>query len=360
MKSFLLLSSAVTAALAAVAAPAVSPIDTTNTQIPSVQTLPSWNLKEAIVKKIRYGPYTLPAATTGADGMLKAARITQMEPGATKPCDDGTDCMLLMTRARLEFADGSIADAPQTYLHHAAMLNTGSDVSDGTCQKPGIDMFFSTGNERSTVIFTSPDATHKSGYLIRDSDELLMQTEILNQEVAEKQVWVAYEFEILPKVPQDYQQTRVIWISANQTACATQLDENVGNVAPPNDKSFTFVSEHWTSLYDGDLLAMGGHLHDGGLNVQIFQNDKLICDSQAVYESGGDMKKRWVGEDRMTVGDTHLAKMGGCTMVGKVHKGDKFHVTASYDFVQHPGMVDKEGKLAPIMALGTMFIGADA
>ena len=46
---------------------------------------------------------------------------------------------------------------------------------------------------------------------------------------------------------------------------------------------FKISSSPWTSDFDGELLSVGGHLHDGGLTVTIYRNSRAICTSRAKY-----------------------------------------------------------------------------
>lgn len=207
----LLFFSLAAAATAAVIAP---PVYTGKATVPDVQTLPSWNRKDALVKKIRYGPFRLPAATM-KNGEMISSTIKEIVPLATKPCQE---CMVMMMSARAEFADGSEAADPGTYLHHAAIVNSGVGVTDGNCNKPGVDLFFSSGNEKSVVLYTTPDGSMNAGYYLNPGHIFVVQTEILNNEPIAKDVWVAYDFEIVDGKPgPDWRHTRVAWISAVST-----------------------------------------------------------------------------------------------------------------------------------------------
>lgn len=57
-----------------------------------------------------------------------------------------------------------------------------------------------------------------AGYYLNPGHIFVVQTEILNHEPIAKDVWVAYDFEIVDGKPgPDWRHTRVAWISAVST-----------------------------------------------------------------------------------------------------------------------------------------------
>jgi hypothetical protein len=175
-------------------------------------------------------------------------------------------------RGGVQYANGSEASGP-VYLHHAAIINTGPEAKDGTCGRPSYDLFFSTGNERSNIIYNNPDSTHQSGYYIHGSDNFLLQSEVINNELDDKDVWVYMTYEYVPGKRPGQQQTKVIWLSAASPACSTKLDLSAlvgggkpkpdesklgtGEFYPPNDKAFTLKSQPWISPWSGNFIALG-------------------------------------------------------------------------------------------------------
>jgi hypothetical protein len=69
--------------------------------------------------------------------------------------------------------------------------------------------------------------------------------------------------------------------------------------------------------------VVGGHIHDGGLNTEIYQNGKLICDSKAKYSEDAHSR--------------HIGSMSGCRSSAAVTKGDQFQIVVNYDFEKYPG-----------------------
>jgi len=118
-----------------------------------------------------------------------------------------------------------------------------------------------------------------------------------------------------------------------------------GELYPPNEKSFTLKSQPWISPWTGNFIALGGHIHDGGVNTEIYQNNKLICDSRANYTDSSSHSR-------------HIGSMTGCRSSAGVQAGDKFQIVVNYDFEKNPGLREKDGSLSAIMASATLFIGA--
>jgi len=204
----------------------------------------------------------------------KGVKTTIVGLNVQKPCDD---CTLLSLRGGVEYENGTEAAGSSVYLHHAALLNLGPQAKDGTCGRPAYDLFFSTGNERSNIIYNNPNSTTPAGYYIQPSDKFLLQSEIVNNEQQEPPVWVVMKFEYIPGKPADQQQTKVVWLSAGGPgACSRKFDLSAllgavngtgepklgaGELYPPNDKKFTLKSEPWVSPWTGNFVALGKRPH---------------------------------------------------------------------------------------------------
>lgn len=169
----------------------------------------------------------------------------------------------------------------------------------------------------------------------------------------------------------------------------------------------------WTSTIDGELVFAAGHVHDGGVNVNVLQNGKLICDSVATYggdpaftdggdgmagidddphahhhhdENGNDVdgdddhhhddghdddhddeheedhdhthKVKRHGDDGPLV---HISHMSGCSaMALPLKKGDVMSVRVQYDLSKHPAMASHHGGLEPIMGIGIIYAAIPA
>ena len=290
----------------------------------------------------------------------KGIKTTIIHPTAKKPCED---CTLVAMNGGVQYANGTDAVMPAIYLHHAAIINVGPEAKDGTCARPAYDLFFSTGNERSTIIYNNPNATQQAGYYIKSSDNFVLQSEVINNELEDKDVWIYMNYEYIPgKVP-GHQQTKVIWLSTEGKPCERKSDLNTilgskdqtlgaGEMYPPSEKAFSLKSQTWISPWSGNFVALGrnsyisnympsnlhtilgGHVHDGGVNTEIYQNGKLICDSRATY---GVINSSSMGGGHSPSNSRHLVSMSGCRSIDAVKTGDKFYIVVNYDFDKNPG-----------------------
>jgi Stress up-regulated Nod 19 len=75
-------------------------------------------------------------------------------------------------------------------------------------------------------------------------------------------------------------------------------------------------------------------VHDGGVNTEIYQNDKLICDSRATYGIGNATS---MAGGHSTTASRHIVSMKGCRSDDAIKAGDKFHIVVNYDFEKNPG-----------------------
>jgi hypothetical protein len=167
----------------------------------------------------------------------------------------------------------------------------------------------------------------------------------------EKEVWITVTYEYLPSKPAGYMDTRPIWLDV--TNCG------ISSVQPPNDSTFSLSMKPWTSNFDGILLGTGGHLHDGGMNVEVFQNKKMICDSTAgyggaAYTGGGSATAASPSSSDMNSME-HISEMSTCNDLGQIKKGDQVWITANYDFGKHMGMKTASGKMDEVMGIAIMY-----
>jgi hypothetical protein len=106
-------------------------------------------------------------------------------------------------------------------------------------------------------------------------------------------------------------------------------------------------------------------LHDGGTQLDVLRNAKVICASKPTYKVGGHShKRRSTGLARRdgpsTDGKLHISTMSTCTNMGRMSKGDKISIKAYYDFNKHAGMkIGTSAKYAPVMGIAIMYAAAD-
>jgi hypothetical protein len=297
--------------------------------------------------KIRYGPYHLPkwddpkgeSKITGEGGMVDKTWLF-----AKKPC---SDCLVTFIHAGLEFEDGSVANADKNvWMHHMDLFLMGGGRADLACGVPfGMELMFADGNERKPIVFGDKS---KAGYYIRSGDQFQLVTELMNMAQKPQTAYITITFEYIPGKPKGFMNSRLLWMDV--VGCGKKTSE----IAPINDKEFVFHTKTWTSDRSGPMLSFAGHEHDGGSNVELYVNDRLICASHASYgETPGYVQKNIMGMEEMM----HISGMRTCTDMGEIKKGDKVQVKAYYDFVKYPGLKTVSGKLDDVMGIGGLYIG---
>jgi hypothetical protein len=347
--------------------------DAPSTTIPEVQDLKPILFPNAKRTKIRYGPYRLPNVTIDnweKKNLNVSGMLNNIVLDAKKPC---TECVVLGMNAGIEYADGTEADTTNdAWFHHLVLLNTGPTTEDPVCGWGKGESFFESGNERSYTTYVPSDAANiKSGYKVAKDDKFTLVNELVNTSEKDKFVWVTLNFEYLDGDHPDYKSSKIIWLSIGPTCGKVYPNSGPSNVTvagQPREKIFSEHSGAWTSRLTGTILSTGGHLHDGGLSVDILHNDQVICDSVATYGKPGDESasleaKKHAMADGMAgmAGDSsdptlHIASMTGCTNLGAINPGDTLSLVANYDFNQHKGVVNNKGELDEIMGMAAVLL----
>jgi len=287
--------------------------------------------------------------------------------GMARPCSG--ECSLLLATANLEFANGTLAENKQgAWLHHVVFFVKGPGRKDTTCPGGGIgsvgERFFSSGNERTPTSFgdvlqTSPKKI-KSAYPLTSSDTFAAQLELMNLNTVVKQVYLTVEYDWFKPSAADkkvWKPAKAMWLDI--TGCG------ISSKGPPKGKNQFMFSWQWKSTFNGDMLGVGGHLHDGGTVLNVKLNNKVVCASKANYAVGGHShKKRSTGllakrDGPSADGKMHINTMTFCSNMGRMKTGDVVRIEANYDFTKHAPMKKKNGSNAPVMGIAIMYAAKD-
>jgi hypothetical protein len=252
-------------------------------------------------------------------------------------------------------------------------MTIGSGRWDPTCYgKPSLphvdvnaspsnsERYFSSGNERTkiTLDILGPEKT-KWGYHIKSSDKFGFIVDLMNMNMEDKTVYLTMYYDFLEgPLPAGWDDVRVVWFDANQ--CGTS------EVTPTRQNgAFTISSWKWTPNFTGKILGVGGHLHDGGMQLDIKVNNKVLCSSKAAYAqskeyiNGGGNGAHGASTHGHGVALKHISSMSSCYVpnipVTELTKDQSWHVEGQYDYSQHDG--NKDGnKQAEIMAIALMYV----
>jgi hypothetical protein len=242
---------------------------------------------------VTWGPFTLPAADANGPGQLHntiakdggCSWITNLfaeciETTIEKPC---SNCYI--TEMRPNLVDSNTGETVNFnnggMLHHVVNVNFSRD--DPTCPpnlfgktiqqlgaiEGGNERFFAAGNERT---FMQVPAGY--GYYLGAGDELGLIFHLMNMTPQPRNVSFEYTFTWVSSA----EHVKPIWFDIDQCN-----DSEVDMAAGYND-----VHWSWNSRLQGTIVAIGGHVHDYGIDISLV-NDRtgeVICDSVAGYAAG--------------------------------------------------------------------------
>jgi hypothetical protein len=240
-----------------------------------------------------------------------------------------TDCTVLYTKAELYFENGTRATVEHgVYEHHVVMVDMAKRtmpfyLCDG--QKgflgnfPAVG-FVVSGNDEAANMFTTPDGTFNSGYLVGPKQMIAMQAELVNYRKEEQKVYVTIDYEYVRGKADAPADSSVSLFSV--TGCSFPDYHR-----DASKKVYNMSSAIVSLPMDGFIINAKGHLHDGGDHIILELNGKSICDSHALYGKTTEEKGvKW----------SVIEKMEQCTQPVKVSKGDKLRMVSFYDTEKHP------------------------
>jgi len=251
------------------------------------------NIPNAKSVKVRYGPFNVNGGgPNGGEGML----WNNPSPTITKPC---SDCMLLGMNAGLEYLDGKDANTDtKMWLHHMVLFNIGKGAWDATCTTFGLphmivgslpassERIFSSGNERTTVFFNPPWYNSSDiGYPVYAADRFGLITDLMNMNPDRKTVYLTMYYDYVDGRPANYKEVKPVWFDVAQ--CGTS---EVSGRAPGS--KFDVKATTWSANFEGEVLHAGGHLHDGGTELDLVVDGKVVCQSMPTYGTDAEALTR--------------------------------------------------------------------
>jgi len=286
-------------------------------------------------------------------GMLDASNHN-----APAPCQD---CTLKYAKTQLVYPDGSVANINTgAWLHHLTLSLRGPTRSDlrcpgGTKRIPvGMERILAFHNDRNET-FYGLNALDERGLYVGKDDVFDLELMLKNELNVPKDVQYQIEWEFAEGRPKGWGDVRGIWMDA--APCSAMMSD----IDPPKGKdAFTLIGDEWTSSINGQLLNTVGHMHDGGVQVQILQNGKAVCKSDAVY----DAKPEYIPSQKAIADGaakmSHISSYSPCNGIGAIKKGDKLALTASYDFVKNKPALNKIGSESDVMGIAMVFVDVKA
>jgi hypothetical protein len=278
---------------------------------------------------ITWGPYDLAPATEAGPSFTDNA----LDVGVQLPC---TDCYITEIVPRLVFGDGTSANFHNgTMLHHMVLFNGAR--SDATCSGSIWDLLgeriFASGNERT--VFGMPPGY---GYYSAAGDSWNIVHDIMNMQPISKTVYLEFTFKYKPGT-ESVKPVTPVWLDVN----------NCGSSEYPVPAGYVDTHWDWTSTMEGDVVSIGGHVHNWGINIasELVQTGDYFCDSVAGYAPGSPFAPAPVtpgGEGHvaasnvMNPGDPdymgRIEDMSGCAPMFRIHAGDTIRLHSRYNAAQ--------------------------
>lgn len=224
-------------------------------------------------------------------------------------------------------ADGSVPAVDVIHLHHGVWLNTGRD--DPTYpQFP--ERIFAAGEEKSIM-----ELPPGYGYRYEADDDWIINYMIHNLFPNTEDIWITYDLDFIPADAPEAEglvHARPIWMDIDNGSAYPIFDAMKGsgtdgrftypNDAPADDSGHE--DARWVADRDMVLVQTAGHLHPGGLDVQLWVErdgeERLLFNSEAVYyEPAGAVS--WDVSMTRTLTDWRVA----------IKAGDVLRIQTTYD-----------------------------
>jgi hypothetical protein len=180
----------------------------------------------------------------------------------------------------------------------------------------------------------------------------------MNLDDKEKWVWLTLTYNYIEGAHREYKSGRIIWMSIGPDRCGRKDIINpfgASNLTKTLQPTTQVVSESafpWISPSNGYILGFNGHMHDGGVDMDVFRNGEKLCTTHAKYSNGasshggmGGHGKRQMGPPPLLGGEydvhnmAHISGQETCAFDPplRLTKGDQLHITSHFDFNLHPG-----------------------
>lgn len=217
--------------------------------------------------------YTIPAATgSGHDGA--GSIVNSLKNDKQPPCDD---CDIVSITPDLTDTAGRSQnmhhDGPM--LHHVVLYEQGAQ--DASCPGPvpafGMKRIFASGDERTEI-----PQVPGYGMYIKPGTKFAVLSDLMNFAKTEKTVQI--RLKITYTEGSTHKRLTPVWLDV--TGCGfSYVDVPVGK---------SYQRGLWLSRVKGDIVGLGGHVHEHGKWVRAINvfKGKEICRSVATQEEYGD------------------------------------------------------------------------
>jgi len=303
---------------------------------------------------------------SGHAGMLES----YFDGPIDKPC--AGDCTILRQVGGLEYLNGTDANIDTgMWLHHMVHFNKGPGrwdpvaygvpgclpflgVSGGSAKTT--ERYFVTGNERTVFNYYAPETGVKSGYALRTADLFTYLIELMNMNMDAQTVYVTMTYDVIEgKLPANWLTTKSLYLDVASCGTSEYMPK-----ANQQNNQFSITSKPWKPNVEGKIVFGLGHLHDGGVAIDIKAGpNEVLCKSNAAYSENPKYVFRGTNMGKDKVAKDHISSMHDCVAkdfkVKEVKKSQTWTTTGFYDFAKRNGNLEK-GKQSEIMAISIVLV----
>lgn len=270
----------------------------------------------AVKKAFYYGPMTLKGKDESKMfGSLDPKGQSDLYTITKGPCHDVEGgCTVLSVHWQLEHADSGKLASPENnvYIHHMLSFDTtkkpnsplGGFLGNNNQQLASIagSAFGDRGEDSgdTATTFVSANSSQLGGYHMKKEARLFVQTDLVNYDDKQKKLFLVLEVEYLPgQVGHD----------AGASLKTVRGGINLNGVTKSAPVPVTA---------DCNIVWARGHLHAGGVKMEMSVNNKIVCTSLPTYDAQGV-----------------ITQMSLCPQTISLKKGDTMTVDSYYDTNKH-------------------------
>jgi hypothetical protein len=216
---------------------------------------------------------------------------------------------------------------------------------------------FASGNERTPADLTQfGGAERKTGFHIKKTDSFRAIMDLMNMNMEDRIVYVTMTYDIIDgPLPEGWLDLKPVWFDVDQCGMSEVH-------APKANGSFAISSKPWTPNFEGDIVGLGAHLHDGGVNIQVKASpSNLVCNSVAKYGESPEyiFKPAMDMPSDTKFAEKHISSMSSCYFeqlkVRKLEKSQSWAIDGAYDYDRFEGNTEG-GKQQDVMAIAIMYV----
>jgi hypothetical protein len=204
------------------------------------------------------------------------------------------------------------------------------------------ERFYTAGNERTPFVYNpaGADSSSGSGYHLQKEDKFAFLVELMNMNMQDQVVYITMVYDFIDgPLPTNWENVKGIWLDANQ--CGTSEVQPLSETG-----AFTIQSEPWQPNMEGKVISAMGHLHDGGVEIDILATgNNSLCMAKARYSEKPEYIYRGISMGGDKVAKDHISSMPGCEnheiKAMELKSDQRWYVKGAYDYSRYEGNLEK-------------------